>query len=315
MDSSDPTRRDFLKTVGSAAIAAPLAAGAGGGAPAQEPRRRPNVILVMTDDQGYGDLRCLGNEVINTPHCDRLYEQSVRLVDFHVAPTCAPTRAGLMTGRYCNRTGVWHTIMGRSILRGDEVTMADVFGASGYQTGIFGKWHLGDNYPSRPEDRGFTESLVHGGGGVGQTPDFWGNDYTDDTYWHNGTPTPCEGYCSDVFFSAAMDFAQESGDEPFFAYVPLNAAHTPYNIADEWVQPYRDAGLEARLARFYGIITNIDWNMGRLMDKLDELGIADDTILIFMTDNGTGDRGFNAGMRGRKGSEYEGGHRVPFFMR
>ena len=277
--------------------------------------RRPNVILIMTDDQGYGDLGCTGNDIINTPHLDEFYTQSVHLTDFHVAPTCAPTRAGLMTGRYCNRTGVWHTILGRSILRGDEVTMGDVFSASGYRTGIFGKWHLGDNYPSRPEDKGFGEVLIHGGGGVGQTPDFWGNDYTDDTYWHNSVPEKQEGYCTDVFFDAAMGFAEASGDEPFFAYIPTNAAHGPYNVDPKYSQPYRDAGVEGAMANFYGMLTNIDENMGRLVARLDELGIADDTILIFMTDNGSSERGYNAGLRGRKGSEYEGGHRVPFFMR
>ena len=138
---------------------------------------RPNVILVMTDDQGYGDLGCHGNTIVKTPALDRLYTESVRLTNFHVDPTCSPTRSALMTGRYSCRTGVWHTIMGRSLLRRDEVTMGDVFSAAGYRTGIFGKWHLGDNYPFRAADRGFAESLVHGGGGVGQTPDYWGNDY------------------------------------------------------------------------------------------------------------------------------------------
>ncbi|NQU25366.1 MAG: sulfatase-like hydrolase/transferase, partial [Candidatus Nealsonbacteria bacterium] len=150
--------------------------------------RRPNVVLIMTDDQGYGDLACHGNRVIQTPNLDRLHGQSVRLTNFHVDPTCSPTRSALMTGRNSGRVGVWHTIMGRSLLRRDEVTMADVFAAGGYRTAIFGKWHLGDTYPFRPQDRGYQEVFVHGGGGVGQTPDYWGNDYFDDTYFRNGTP-------------------------------------------------------------------------------------------------------------------------------
>lgn len=268
----------------------------------------------MTDDQGYGDLGCHGNPVIKTPNLDRLYTQSVRLTDFHVSPTCSPTRAALMTGHYCNRTGVWHTIMGRSLLRKDEVTMADVFSASGYRAGIFGKWHLGDNYPFRPQDRGFDEVLIHGGGGVGQGPDYWGNDYFDDTYIHNGKLEKFTGYCTDIWFDAAMDFIEANKDRPFFCYLPTNAPHGPYNIAEKYSQPYRDKGVPGNQANFYGMITNIDENMGRLMQRLKELDLEQKTILIFMTDNGTS-AGESSGMRGMKGSEYDGGHRVPFFIR
>ena len=248
----------------------------------------------------------------------RLYGQSVRLTDFHVGPTCAPTRAALMTGRYCNRTGVWHTVMGRSLLRRDEVTMADVFAAGGYRTGIFGKWHLGDNYPFRPQDRGFQEVLVHGGGGVGQTPDYWGNDYFDDTYWHNGKPEKQAGYCTDVWFDGALRFIEANRDRPFFAYIATNAPHSPFNVAEQYSGPYM--GKSVPNANFYGMIANIDENMGRLLGKLKALGLEENTILIFMTDNGTAagfqaGKGFNAGMRGTKGSEYDGGHRVPCFLR
>jgi arylsulfatase A-like enzyme len=276
---------------------------------------RPNIILVITDDQGYGDLACHGNPIIRTPNLDALHGQSVRLTNFHVAPTCAPTRAGLMTGRNCDRTGVWHTVMGRSILREDEVTVAQVLQEGGYRTGIFGKWHLGDNYPSRPQDKGFAETVIHGGGGVGQGLDYWGNDYFDDTYRHNGVPTPYQGYCTDVFFREAMGFIEANRDRPFFVYIPTNAPHGPYNVDPKYSQPYRDAGVPESTACFYGMITNIDENMGRLVAHLERLGLADNTILIFMTDNGTSEPGFNAGMRGRKGSEYEGGHRVPCFIR
>jgi len=282
---------------------------------AAEPRgRRPNVVLVMTDDQGYGDLGCLGNQDIVTPNLDAFHTQCTRLTNFHVDPTCSPTRSALMTGRYSTRTGVWHTIMGRSLLAADETTVADVFKASGYATGIFGKWHLGDNYPFRPQDRGFAETLCHGGGGVGQTPDWWGNDYFDDTYWHNGVPTPFKGYCTDVFFDGALKFIEAHRDKPFFCYIPTNAPHGPYHVPPKYEKLYTDKGVKGGRAKFWGMITNIDENMGRLLGKLKQWGLEQDTVVIFMTDNGTSS-GLSGGTRGRKGSEYDGGHRVPFFIR
>jgi len=287
--------------------------------------QKPNVVFVITDDQGYGDLACHGNSIIKTPNLDKLHGESVRLTNFHVGPTCAPTRAGLMTGRYCNCTGVWHTIAGRSLIRKDEVTMGDVFRAGGYRTGMFGKWHLGDNYPFRPHDRGFDVALYHGGGGVSQTPDYWGNDYFDDTYSRNGTLESFEGYCTDVWFDEAMKFIEENKQRPFFCYLSTNAPHGPYRVDESYSRPYRGRVPDQR-ANFYGMITNIDDNMARLRAKLRELGIEDNTILIFMTDNGTAAgctldkrgfvvEGYNAGMRGMKGWEYDGGHRVVFFMR
>jgi arylsulfatase A-like enzyme len=204
--------------------------------------------------------------------------------------------------------------MGRSLLRKDEVTMADVFSAGGYRTGIFGKWHLGDNYPFRPQDRGFAEVLTHGGGGVGQGPDYWDNDYFDDTYRHNGKLEAFKGYCTDVFFENAMKFIEANKDQPFFCYLPTNAPHGPYNVADTYSKPYRDKGVERQQANFYGMITNIDENVGRLVRHLERLGLEQNTILIFMTDNGTSGS-YGAAMRGKKGSEYDGGHRVPCFVR
>jgi arylsulfatase A-like enzyme len=290
-------------------------------AAAQTPRP-PNVVFVLTDDQGYGDLACHGNPIIKTPNLDKLYKQSIRLKNFHVDPTCSPTRSALMTGRYSSRTGVWHTVMGRSLLRRDEVTMADTFAAQGYRTGIFGKWHLGDNYPYRPQDRGFHEVLTFGGGGIGNTPDGWGNNYFDDTLRHNGQLKKYQGYCTDVFFAAALEFIERNRDGPFFCYLPTNAPHAPYNVAEKYSKPYVDKGVPQPRAQFYGMIANIDENVGRLLARLQELGLENNTIVIFMTDNGTaagyndqtGD-GYNAGMRGFKGSEYDGGHRVPCFIR
>jgi len=281
-----------------------------------EPAERPNIVLIITDDQGYGDLSCHGNPVLKTPNLDALHAESVRFTDFHVAPTCAPTRAPLMTGHWSNRTGVWHTINGRSILREGEVTIAQMLAEAGYATGMFGKWHLGDNYPSRPQDRGFQEVLCHGGGGVGQTPDYWNNAYFDGSYFHNGKPVPVEGFCTDVFFDYALEFIgrHRKGQRPFFAYIATNAPHGPMHAPQKYADAYAD--LPVHTAHFFGMIANIDDNVGRLRAKLTEWGLAENTLVIFMTDNGTGGGAklFNAGMRGAKGSEYEGGHRVPFFV-
>lgn len=281
-------------------------------------RARPNVVIVITDDQGYGDLSCHGNPVLKTPNLDQLYRQSIRLTDYHVAPTCAPTRAALQSGHWSNRTGVWHTILGRSLLREDEPTIGELFSAAGYATGMFGKWHLGDNYPCRPEDRGYSEVLRHGGGGVGQTPDYWDNAYFDGQYFHNGEPVPVEGFCSDVFFDYAQRFIkqQAAADKPFVAYIATNAPHGPFHAPESYSAPYlEDHGVA--LANFYGMIANIDDNVGRLSRFLDEEGLAENTIFIFTTDNGTaaGEKVHNAGMRGKKGSPYDGGHRVPLFVR
>jgi len=285
------------------------------------PARRPNVVLVITDDHGYGDLGCTGNPWIKTPNLDAFHDECVRLTDFHVSPLCTPTRGALMTGRRPVRNGAWATCWGRSILRKTEVTMADVFAAAGYRTGMFGKWHLGDNYPYRPQDRGLAHVVAHRGGGVGNTPDFWGNSYFDDTYFHNGTPRAHEGYCTDVWFDEAMKFIEANKASPFLCYLATNAPHAPYLVADKYKAPYLD-NPDIPEPAFYGMIANIDENMGRLIAKLDELGLADNTILIFMTDNGSSGgwveaeaRGYNAGMRGKKGSYYDGGHRVPFFIR
>ena len=278
---------------------------------------RPNVVLIITDDQGYGDLSCHGNPVLKTPNLDRLYEESVRLIDYHVAPTCSPTRAALVTGRWTNRTGVWHTSGGRSLLPETEVTMSQVFLDAGYATGMFGKWHMGDNYPFRPEDRGFSEVMRHGGGGVGQTPDYWDNSYFDGTYFHNSEPEGVQGYCTDVWFDYAQRFitAQKRAGKPFFAYISTNAPHWPMHAPPEFAAPYEEQ-FGTHVGHFLGMIANIDHNVGRLRTFLEREGLAENTIFIFTSDNGTGQghNVFNAGMRGRKQSEYDGGHRVPLFI-
>lgn len=284
---------------------------------------KPNVIIVITDDQGYGDLGSHGNPIVKTPVLDAFHNESVRFTDFHVGPTCAPSRSGLLTSRYSNRVGVWHTIGGVSILRKEEVTMAQVFQDNGYETGIFGKWHLGDTYPARPQDKGFKHTLIHGGGGIGQTTDYWDNDYFDDTYLENGIPKKFEGYCTDIWFDEAMKYIESNKDKPFFCYISPNAPHLPFNVPEPYYNLYKDYDIPEFQKIFYGMITNIDDNFAKLQKKLLDLKIADNTIIIFMTDNGTASGykdvdgklyGFNAGMRGIKNSEYEGGHRVPFFI-
>lgn len=309
-----PTRREFL--VGAAAT---MAAGLAGADAAQQQGRRPNVVLIITDDQGYGDLACHGNPHLKTPHIDRLYSESVRFTRFHVSPVCSPTRASLMTGRYNYRTGVIDTYQGRSMMRPDEVTVAQMLGGAGYRTGLFGKWHLGDNYPMRCCDRGFQESLSHKGGGICQPSEPRNNTYFDTVLSRNGVETQSSGYCTDVFTAAAVDFIRANREQPFFAYLATNAPHVPLDVAARYAQPYLDAGLDEQTAKLYGMIANLDENVGRLMACLRELNLESDTILIFMTDNGAQPvrehPRHNGGARGFKGGVYEGGIRVPFFVR
>jgi len=283
---------------------------------------KPNVILIVSDDQGYGDLACHGNKTIKTPNLDLLHKQSTRLTNFHVNPTCSPTRAALMTGRYANATGVWRAEGGRSILRSDEATIARVFADAGYSTAMFGKWHLGDNYPSRPEDKGFHHVVRHEGSLVGGTPDAWGNNHTDDSYSVNGERKKFVGYSTDVWFDEALKFIEnkkDTGKVPFFAYVSTSAGQAPFVAPEEYKALYAGND-EVPDPAFYAMISNLDDNVGTLMKKLDEWNLSDNTILIFMSDNGSAvgeieGKGFNAAMRGVRGSPYEGGHRVPFFVR
>ncbi|MFV1450791.1 arylsulfatase [Maribacter sp. HS] len=284
---------------------------------------RPNVIFIITDDQGYGDVGFHGNTIIKTPNIDALAAKSTELTNFHVGTTCAPSRAGLMTGRNSNRNNAWHTIGGCSILNEEEQTMSEVFQENGYATAMFGKWHLGDNYPFRPHDRGFDNALYHGGGGVGQTPDYWNNDYFDDTYFRNGIPEKFEGYCTDVWFNETIKYIEDQADKPFFAYLALNAPHGPFNVPPEYLDMYADANLTDTQKRFYGMISNVDDNIGKLLKYLETSGKLENTILVFTTDNGTAagigkknglTTGYNANLRGTKSSPYEGGHRVPFLI-
>ena len=275
---------------------------------------RPNIVLVLTDDQGFGDIGFHGNDRIRTPNLDRFASQGVELTRFYVSPVCAPTRASLMTGRYYYRTGVIHTSRGGAKMHGEEVTIAELLAGDGYRTGIFGKWHLGDNAPMRPQDQGFLVSLIHKSGGITQTPDK-PNSYFDPILWRNGQRIKAEGYCTDVFFNAALEFIEKNQNEPFFVYLSTNAPHTPLQVDPRYSQQYEVDGLDATTAKIYGMISNIDENFGSLLSRLEELGLSERTVVIFMTDNGPQQRRYNAGLRDRKTSVYEGGIRVPFLIR
>ena len=300
--------------------------------------KHPNVILIITDDQGYGDLGINGNPHVKTPVLDYLARQSTRFNNFYVCPVSAPTRAALMTGRYSLRTGVRDTYNGGAMMASSEVTIAEMLRNAGYVTGQFGKWHLGDNYPMRPIDQGFDESLMHLGGGMGQPGDIttWpkkDSSYFNPILWHNGKKQKFNGYCSDIFTCEAIRFIEKNKDQPFFCYLAFNAPHTPLQVPEEYYNNYRNLDPSAGFGndkrpfpvmserdkedarRVYAMVTNIDDNVGRLLNKLDELKIDEKTIVIFMTDNGPQQRRYNAGLRGLKSSVYRGGVRVPLWIR
>lgn len=299
---------------------------------------RPNIILIITDDQGYGDLGVTGNPHIHTPVIDKLAHESIRFNQFYVSPVCAPTRSSLMTGRYSLRTGVRDTYNGGATMAASEITIAEMLKDAGYTTGNFGKWHLGDNYPSRPNDQGFDESLIHLSGGMGQVGDFttWfrgDSSYFNPVLWHNGKMEKFDGYCTDIFAEQAIRFIEKNRQSPFFCYLAFNAPHTPLQVPDKYYRQYSaidpSSGFENDTRPFpdmsekdkedarkvYAMVSCIDDNLGKLFQKLEELKIADNTLVIFMTDNGPQQVRYVAGMRGRKGSVYRGGVRVPFYLR
>ena len=317
-------------------LIAALIALAGAG-PASRPEatgaRQPNVVLIITDDQGYGDLGIHGNPKIHTPHIDRLARQSVRFRSFYVSPVCSPTRASLLTGRYNYRTGVVDTFLGRSLMHVDEVTLAEMLSAGGYRTGIFGKWHLGDNYPLRAMDQGFGESLTLNGGGIGQPSDPPGGEsYFNPLLRRNGRWVKTQGYVSDVLADATIDFITRNRHRPFFAYLAFNAPHAPLQVPAEKQAKYKAMNLgiddfprnghpvsgkfdAETTSRIFGMVENIDDNVGRVLAALDTLALAEQTIVVFMTDNGPQQPRYNAGMLRLKGTVNEGGIRAPFFVR
>jgi arylsulfatase A-like enzyme len=293
-------------------------------------KQKPNIILVMTDDQGMGDLSCMGNPILKTPNLDRFYEQSTRFTDFQVSPTCAPTRAAMMSGRAPFKNGVTHTIQRRERMALDAFTMPQVLKSAGYATGIFGKWHLGDEEDYLPGNRGFDEVLIHGAGGIGQIglgdfPVNKENCYFDNVLLHNDTVVKTKRFCTDLFFQAGLAWIkkQEEAGTPYFAYISLNAPHGPFIAPDEYKKRFLDEGYDHTTAARYGMVENIDANFGAMMDRLAQWKALDNTLVIFMTDNGMSMRPikkrgksvlkFNAGLRSGKNSPYEGGSHVPAF--
>lgn len=297
---------------------------------------RPNIILVMTDDQGYGPIGRHGHPWLLTPNLDQLYDSSTRFTRFLVAPTCAPTRSALMTGRHPEKNGITHTILERERMTLDAITLPQILKTSDYQSGIFGKWHLGDEHPYQPDQRGFDETFIHGGGGIGQAYDCSCADAPNNRYFnpvirHNGRFVQTDGFCTDVFFAAALTWIhqQSESSQPFFAYISTNAPHSPYDAPAKNTKRFTDLGFGKDQAGFYGMIENIDENIGHLLDKLDQWKLSEKTVVIFMSDNGMTGGGsgrpgqelapgypfFNAEQKGLKGSVDEGGVRVPFFVR
>jgi arylsulfatase len=296
---------------------------------------RPNIILVMTDDQGMGDLSCMGNKVLRTPNLDRFHKMSTRFTDFHVSPTCAPSRSAIFSGRHEFRNGVTHTIKERERMALSTTTFVDLLNKSGYETGIFGKWHLGDEDAYQPYNRGFSETFIHGAGGIGQAyrgscADFPPNQrkesrYFDNVILHNDTVVQTKGFCTDVFFQSALGFIKKNHESktPYFAYITTNAPHGPMIAPEEYKKRFLDDGWDKNTAGRYGMVENIDDNFGTLMQKLDQWNAWDNTLVIFMTDNGQAGRSgkqngkkvdlHTAGFKTGKGSPYEGGTHVPAF--
>ncbi|MCU0229443.1 MAG: sulfatase-like hydrolase/transferase, partial [Bryobacterales bacterium] len=297
---------------------------------------KPNIILVITDDQGFPPVGRHGHPWLKTPHLDRLHDASTRFDRFLVAPTCSPTRSAIMTGRHPEKNGITHTILERERMTLNATILPQVLKHAGYRSGIFGKWHLGDEHEYQPDQRGFDEVFIHGAGGIGQSydcscADAPDNRYVDPVVRHNGRFVQTQGFCTDVFFTAALGWIkqQAANQQPFFAYVSTNAPHSPYIAPEKNAKRFTDLGFGAEQAGFYGMVENIDENMGLLLDKLDAWKLAENTLVIFMSDNGMTGGGsgrpgedlaaghpfFNAGMKGLKGGTDEGSCRVPFYAR
>ncbi len=298
------TRRDFLKAVGLGAAIPVFDRVASAVTPAEN---KPNIILCMTDDQGWGDVHFHSNELIDTPVLDRLAKSGASFDRFYVSPVCAPTRASLLTGRYSMRSGVHGVTRGQETMRSEETTIAEVFKKAGYATGCFGKWHNGAHFPYHPNGQGFDEFL-------GFCAGHW-NNYFDTTLDHNGKMNRVEGYITDVLTDAAMGFIEKNRERPFFCYLPYNAPHSPWQVPDRYFEKYKARGLDDVTACAYGMCENIDDNLGRLFRRIEKLGLEENTIVLFLTDNGPNSDRYNGGMKGRKGSAHEGGIRVPLFIR
>jgi len=268
---------------------------------------KPNVVLILTDDQGWGDLSLHGNPLLETPQLDNLAKGGKQLTNFYVSPLCAPSRASILTGRYHLNTGVLSVSKGLEVMDGDETTLAELFKANGYNTGIFGKWHNGQHYPNRPTDQGFDEFL-------GFCAGHWSN-YFNTQLEQNGKMVKTKGYITDVLTNAALEFMSVNKDKPFLCYIPYNAPHSPHQVPDKYFNKYKAKGVDNELASIYGMVENIDDNVGRILRYLKEHNLEENTIIIFLSDNGPNGVRYNGMMKGIKGTVHEGGTRVPFFIR
>jgi arylsulfatase A-like enzyme len=269
-------------------------------------KSRPNVVLILTDDQGWGDLSLHGNQWVETPTLDGLARGGEQFTNCYVSPLCAPSRAGILTGRYPLRTGVISVSKGLEIMETEETTLAELFKANGYTTGIFGKWHNGQHYPHRPNDQGFDEFLGFCAGHL--------SNYFDANLDHNGKPLKTNGFITDVLTDAAMQFIASNKQKPFFCYIPYNAPHSPHQVPDKYFDKYKAKGLDNELASIYGMVDNLDENVGKLLTYLKKENLEENTIIIFLSDNGPNGNRYNGDMKGIKGSVHEGGVRVPFFI-
>ncbi len=301
--ANDIGRREFLAGLaGCAALSTGVANGQARDA------TRPNIVLILTDDQGWWDVGMHGNKDIDTPTMDRLATESVEFTHFYVSPVCSPTRSSLMTGRhYLQDRRLQHAVR-RRYTRRAGVTIAQVLRDAGYRTGIFGKWHLGSHAPYLPHFRGFDDALTFQNGHIERL-------YYPDRLLHNGHHVDARGYITDILTDSASAFVRQNRTRPFFLYLAYNVPHEPHIVDDKHYEPYLKRGLSLDEARLYGMVTRCDENIGQLLKTLDEEKLRDDTIVIFMSDNGGISKHFKAGLRGNKGSAWEGGVRVPFFAR
>ena len=300
---------------------------------------RPNVIIILTDDQGYGDMGIHQNPIIKTPVLDKFASSSIRFTNFYVSPVCSPTRSSILTGKYNIRTGVFDTFSGGAIMASNEITIAELFKDSGYKTGQFGKWHLGDNYPFRPQDQGFDNTVSNIGGGIGSPGDVFNYYKADSSYFNpilmkDGEIFQSSGYCTDVFTDEAIKFIERNHDSPFFIYLAYNAPHKPLQLPESYYNMYKDKPINPDFFRqngfyvhdmsekdkedarkVYGMVTNIDDNIGRLFQTLEKQNLDENTVIIFMTDNGPAQNRFTGGYRGKKSMVNEGGIHVPFYIK
>ena len=303
MSATDTARRSML----AGAMVASMIGGGLSAQPGPETAGRPNVLMIVADDMGWGDVRSHGNGLIDTPTLDYLAGSGARFDRFYVSPVCSLTRASLLTGRYHPRTGVYGVTRGQETMRAEETTLAELFRAAGYATGAYGKWHNGAHYPNHPNGQGFDQFFGFTGGHL--------NNYTDATLQHNGKAVKTSGYISDVLTEEAIAFMRANSSRPFLCYVPFNAPHSPLQVPERWFTKYQRRGLSDADAAVYGMVENIDYNVSRMLAVLDELEVAERTIVVFVSDNGANTDRYDGFMRGEKGSLDEGGMRVPLFIR